>query len=416
MAAEASGDGVKKKIVDVNELLQKLQLSEAEKEGVFLAKEDKEGLPEIKWMAAARLLTTREFSDTSLISTMRSAWNLAQEVSFRPIGKNLYVVQAFCLGDWKRIMEDGPWIFRGCALMLEEFDGATNVPKTLPHKVLAWAQVHRLPHLYRTKAILEQVAGKVGETKEVDVKPYVAADGDFFRIRVLLEATKPLVRVVTLTPEGKDQVMLLIKYEKLPRFCSHCGIMGHTYLECGTGEFKEEELQFGAWMVAPEEYWKAGTPRFRNAQADRDWVRGRNFQGGSGRFGDRGRGRFYARGGGRSVPQWREKEHSGAGSVSRKRASGDADVGKEDDLDDTASSPQKPASGPATMEVEDSATRRELFPKDGEGDKAEPPMPPKYVSPREVKRAKKLQGKDGEGKGIHATEQAGSSGEARPAK
>nr|TKW10491.1 hypothetical protein SEVIR_6G168000v2 [Setaria viridis] len=81
-------------------------------------------------MAAAKLLTVKEFSEASLMSTMRSAWNTAHEVTFCPIGKNIFVVQAFCLGDWKRIMEEGPWIFR-------------------------------VPHLYHTKSNLKQLASKI---------------------------------------------------------------------------------------------------------------------------------------------------------------------------------------------------------------------------------------------------------------
>jgi hypothetical protein len=69
-------------------------------------------------MAVAKLLTVKDFSPNSLVNTMQAAWNLAQEVSFRPTGKNTFVVHAYCLGDCKRIMEEGPWIFRGYALML----------------------------------------------------------------------------------------------------------------------------------------------------------------------------------------------------------------------------------------------------------------------------------------------------------
>lgn len=122
--------------LDVDDLLSMLHLSEAEKDGVVLAKEDRENLPKVKWMAAARLLTSKDFSAASLASTMRSTWNPTREVTFRSIGKNLFVVQAFCLGDWKRIMEEGPWIFRGYALMLEEFDGSTTIPKVIPYRVL----------------------------------------------------------------------------------------------------------------------------------------------------------------------------------------------------------------------------------------------------------------------------------------
>lgn len=90
------------------ELLQKLRLSEAEKKGVVLAQEDRGSLPKVKWMVAATLLTMKQFSEKSLMSTMMAAWNTMREVSFRPIGKNLLLIQAFCLGDWKRVMEKGP--------------------------------------------------------------------------------------------------------------------------------------------------------------------------------------------------------------------------------------------------------------------------------------------------------------------
>ena len=57
MAAESSSS--RRGGVDVEEMLRKLKLSEGEKEGVFLAKEERSGLPEVKWMAVAKLLSVR---------------------------------------------------------------------------------------------------------------------------------------------------------------------------------------------------------------------------------------------------------------------------------------------------------------------------------------------------------------------
>uniref|UniRef100_K3ZD49 DUF4283 domain-containing protein n=1 Tax=Setaria italica TaxID=4555 RepID=K3ZD49_SETIT len=167
-------------------------------------------------MAAATLLTVKEFSEASLMSTMRSTWNTTREVTFRPIGKNIFVVQAFCLGDWKRIMEEGPWIFRGCALMLEEFDGSTAIPSVLPHVVPAWVQIHIIPHLYRTESILKQLASKIGGLLTVEMRAIATGGGDFHRARVNLEASRPLLRFVTLTLEGRDNILIQVKYEKIP--------------------------------------------------------------------------------------------------------------------------------------------------------------------------------------------------------
>jgi hypothetical protein len=79
-AAETPKVRARKGEVDVNELLRKLRLSDAERDGVVLAKEARGNLPEVKWMAMARLLTEKKFSEQSLIVTMKVAWNTTREV------------------------------------------------------------------------------------------------------------------------------------------------------------------------------------------------------------------------------------------------------------------------------------------------------------------------------------------------
>lgn len=63
MAAEASRGDAKDVDGEMERLLRMLKLSEAEKEGVVLAKEDRSKLPEVKWLAAARLLTSKQFNE-----------------------------------------------------------------------------------------------------------------------------------------------------------------------------------------------------------------------------------------------------------------------------------------------------------------------------------------------------------------
>jgi hypothetical protein len=102
---------------------------------------------------------------------MLAAWNPARDVSFHAIEENLFVIQAKCLGDWNKIMTEGPWLFRNCAVMLEPFDGATMAPKEAPRGVEVWIQIHKIPPLFRNKAVLEQLASTVGEV--IDYKKCV---------------------------------------------------------------------------------------------------------------------------------------------------------------------------------------------------------------------------------------------------
>jgi hypothetical protein len=162
-------DGKSGKAFDVDELLNNLKLHGEELNDVVLGKEEVRRWPEVKWLAAARILTTKSFSLQSLKNTMMAAWSPAREVSFHEIEPNLFVLQAYCLGDWKRIMEEGPWLFRGCALMTEPFDGATMIPTVIPKHVQAWVQIHKLPPLFRNNEVLTQLGRRVGEIKAVEL-------------------------------------------------------------------------------------------------------------------------------------------------------------------------------------------------------------------------------------------------------
>ena len=147
---------------------------------MVLQREEVQKWSEVKWLAAAKVLTIRGFSMQPLKNTMLAAWKPAREVLFHPIEENLFVIQAKCLGDWNKIMLEGSWLFRGGALMLEHFDGATMAPKFAPKDVQAWVQIHKLPPLFRNKVVLEQLAGRVGEVVSVELNAVYTRMGDFF--------------------------------------------------------------------------------------------------------------------------------------------------------------------------------------------------------------------------------------------
>ncbi|KAF7046559.1 hypothetical protein CFC21_055584 [Triticum aestivum] len=54
-----------------------------------------------RWMAIARVHIDRSYSQYWFFRQMRVAWDLAQEVKFRPLEDNLYTLQFSCLGDWE---------------------------------------------------------------------------------------------------------------------------------------------------------------------------------------------------------------------------------------------------------------------------------------------------------------------------
>ncbi|KAM0853885.1 hypothetical protein ACQ4PT_050782 [Festuca glaucescens] len=390
MAAESSSKGNRKGVmnVDVGDLLKKLKLHDAELDDVFLGKEEVGSLPTVKWMAAGKLLTRKVFSPEHVKNTMLTAWSPAQEVSMRGVGTNIFTIQARCLGDWKRITEDGPWPFRGFALMIEPFDGSTPVPVVAPNRVQAWIQIHKIPPLYRTKEVITQLASRVGEVVAVEMMAVPTGSGDFHRVRVKLDPLKPLTRFTPLSPEGQECMYLQVKFEKLPRYCEHCGLMGHEYLQCGSGEFDESELQFGLWMKADEASWRPGTSGMRLCNMERQ--SGMAGRGPGGARGGRSQGR--GAGGERVVRRWQAKENVG---TAKKRSLAEAGLGgTSEDLDDTATSPLKKtakSSGEDGQNIEPNAKKHLDMDDEVRTEEVNPvpPPPPGYTTPSELKKQKK---------------------------
>jgi hypothetical protein len=180
---------------------------------------------------------------------MEFAWTPAKEVTFRDVENHRFIVQANCLGDWQRITEQGPWIFRGHGVLIEKYDGSRKASEVELFRIQAWVQIHDVPELFRKKAIVAGLAASVGELISIDLAN-PNDGGNYVRARVWIDSRKCLTRFVTIRPEGEAPVVMQVKYEKVPRFCAMCGFLGHVQEECGTGEYAPGVVPFGLWLLA----------------------------------------------------------------------------------------------------------------------------------------------------------------------
>ena len=123
----------------LEERLGGLNLQGEEEEDLDFSGEYEELVKDVRWLALFRVHTTKPFSHAALFSAMRNAWLAAKEVTFKVLKSNLFLVQLHCLGDWSHVMEGSPRLFRGAAVVMEEYDGFSNVDSYKLDRIPIWA-------------------------------------------------------------------------------------------------------------------------------------------------------------------------------------------------------------------------------------------------------------------------------------
>lgn len=108
----AGGDATHLHEPNLESKFEGLNLFGEEEEELDLSGEVDGLLEETRWLGVFRVHTQRPFSHVALFKDMRNAWASAQDVIFKAKGENRFIVQFMCLGDWNRVMNGGPWLFR----------------------------------------------------------------------------------------------------------------------------------------------------------------------------------------------------------------------------------------------------------------------------------------------------------------
>ena len=95
-----------------------------------------------------------------------------------------------------------------------------------------------------------KLSKKLGDLLKTDIE-----SGNFLRLRINMDITKPLRKFVTVAMVGGQRdIQARLAYERLPTFCYECGMIGHSDIECDIVpiDYTEESnmKQYGDWLRA----------------------------------------------------------------------------------------------------------------------------------------------------------------------
>ncbi|XP_042942840.1 uncharacterized protein LOC122277023 [Carya illinoinensis] len=231
-----------------------LCFTEKEKEGLVLpAKVLHSALHYGKYCLLAMIVSEKFINKEAFKVTMTKIWKCDSWVQFTEVGSNKFLIEFNLEEDMKRVIAGRPWSFDRWLICLQPFDSSKSIGETTFTKEEFWVQVFNMPFGCMTREIGMQVGNNVGKVVKVHVDQRGIGWGKFLRIRVEIDITKPLLRGIFISVEGK-QTWIQLRYERLPSFCFNCGTIKHTTQGCILSR-NEEKQQYGAWLraAAPRE-------------------------------------------------------------------------------------------------------------------------------------------------------------------
>jgi hypothetical protein len=141
-----------------------------------------------------KLLADRVVSKEIIKTTLLRGWKILGTSTFKVLGENLFIIQFIHEWDKSKVLDGRPWIFEGNLFAVEDFDGFMPPTQLVFDKAAFWVRMLNLPLACMTKEIGIKIGSSVGEVEEVDVLEEGVEWGEFLRVRVVLDLTKPLAR------------------------------------------------------------------------------------------------------------------------------------------------------------------------------------------------------------------------------
>jgi hypothetical protein len=113
-----------------------------------------------------------------------------------------------------------------------------------------------------------KLGASVGKVEKVDTEKDGVGWGEFLRVKINIDLYKPLCRGRMLKFDGKS-TLVGFKYEHLPKFCFHCGVICHGVEGClkRTNMGNQEVNQFGLWLRAASPTRRESRTHDRHAES-----------------------------------------------------------------------------------------------------------------------------------------------------
>ncbi|XP_024038344.1 uncharacterized protein LOC112097374 [Citrus clementina] len=241
--------------MDTEELIQKckaITIREEDKGKLSLAVNMKEHRGQVlAGCLMGKILLSRGVNREGLKIALQQVWQTFKEVKIESLGNNIFMFKFAEEADKRRVLSGGAWHFDRALIVLTEPKRIGEVSKQDFSHVHFWVQICNIPIACMEREFLQELGGMIGKVEEVETDENGDCFGEYARLRISINITQPLKKILFLKQEGESDIPMPVVYERLPDFCFSCGIIGYQFKECTQYQGQpKEEFSFGVWMKA----------------------------------------------------------------------------------------------------------------------------------------------------------------------
>ncbi|KAL4319556.1 hypothetical protein GQ457_18G009470 [Hibiscus cannabinus] len=180
------------------------------------------------------------------------------------ISPNFFLIAFASPAKRSNVLKRGPWDFQKYWFALEQADPNRTIHDYSFQHMCIWVRIHNIPLSLMTAALARALGASVSKVIMTDTHLEDGNMGEFMRVQVLFDTSKPLCRCVVLSRPDAKASLCPLQYERLPLFFHGCGLIGPSVLACPTTPKVEgQKFQYGAWLCAPLPKRSASWPRGR---------------------------------------------------------------------------------------------------------------------------------------------------------
>ncbi|XP_022544526.2 uncharacterized protein LOC111199242 [Brassica napus] len=173
-----------------------------------------------------------------LLYHLPQIWNVEERVVGADLGLGRFQFDFQEEEDIIEVLKKGPFHFDNWMLSVVRWEPV--VEDNYPSKITFWVRAIGVPLHFWAEPTFKSIGDALGEVRGDD-----AIDINDGKIRVILDAFKPLVFSITVEFHSGEETVIALRYDRLHGFCRTCSSLRHDQSRCPTTKGATEDGDVG---------------------------------------------------------------------------------------------------------------------------------------------------------------------------